>query len=92
MLKLLWARENDLGTMNVPHFVTWGFVPEDPQSAWNQYQYYFNDRYAQRRSVTFACGNQFQSGSHYLTYSLWWLVQDVHCTCSCEMAVWILCD
>ena len=36
MLKHLWARENDLGTMNVPHFVTWGFAPEDPQSAWDQ--------------------------------------------------------
>ncbi len=86
----MWTIEMAQGTMNVPNVVAWNFVPHDQRLAWEIYISHFTDRYERRRPITLRCGQVHRSGSHYLLYELWGLVQDTAATCECQMTVSVL--
>ncbi len=83
----MWTIEMAQGTMNVPNIVAWNFIPHDQRLAWEIYISHFTDRYERRRPITLRCGQVHRSGSHYLLYELWGLVQDTAATCECQMTV-----
>ncbi len=83
----MWTIEMAQRTMNVPNIVAWNFIPHDSRLAWEVYVSHFSDRYERRRPITLRCGQVHRSGSHYLLYELWGLVQDTAPTCECQMTV-----